>query len=92
MKTYVAAGILIAAVLITAWQTYYVATLIVSGNVCGCAIPVPLYIPLFFALGVAAGIALLKIVYPSGPSGKFPLARRGFPLVISEVETITGPF
>ena len=67
MKAYVAAGILVAAVLITAWQTYYVATLVASGNVCGCAIPVPLYIPLFFALGVVAGIALLKIISASGP-------------------------
>ncbi len=62
MRAYLPVLTLIWTVLLTAWQTYYVSTLIATGNVCGCAILVPRYISLFFDVGVAAGIALLEIV------------------------------
>lgn len=62
MKNYVLAVIVIASVLLVAYQTYHVQRIIESGNVCGCSFPVPLYIPTFFAVGVLAGIAIMKLV------------------------------
>lgn len=62
MKNYVLAAIVIASVLLVAYQTYHVQRIIESGNVCGCSFPVPLYIPTFFAVGVLAGIAIMKLV------------------------------
>jgi uncharacterized membrane protein len=72
VRRYVPAIILTISVLIVAYETYYVQQLIANGNVCGCSFPVPLYIPTFFAVGVLAGIALVKLL-PEHPQDRYDL-------------------
>lgn len=75
MRKYIPAGILIASTLLVAYQTYHVQQIIASGNVCGCSFPVPLYIPTFFAVGIIAGIALLKLFPKGGNASHYDLDR-----------------
>jgi len=66
MRKYVAATLIVFSVLVTAYATYYIADAINRGTFCALDLPIPLYIPLFFALGLGSGLLLHSIFAEDG--------------------------
>ncbi|MCK4730496.1 MAG: hypothetical protein KAT28_04205 [Candidatus Aenigmarchaeota archaeon] len=59
-------GILILSifVFIVAASSMYVQTEISSGNVCGCAVPIPIFIPFLASIGLFIGTLLYYLFFP----------------------------
>ncbi|NPA76817.1 MAG: MarR family transcriptional regulator [Candidatus Diapherotrites archaeon] len=61
MRNYVAAALIAVSALATAYATYYAAEAISNGTFCAMDLPIPLYIPIFYALGVGAGLLVQEL-------------------------------
>jgi len=61
MKRYIAATLIVFSVLVTAYATYYIADAINRGTFCALDLPIPLYIPIFFTLGLGSGLLLHRL-------------------------------
>ena len=61
MRKYVAAALISLSALVTAYATYFVAEAISNGTFCAMDLPIPLYLPLFYALGVGAGLLVHQL-------------------------------
>lgn len=61
MRKYAAAALISLSALVTAYATYYVAEAISNGTFCAMDLPIPLYLPLFYALGVTAGLLIHEL-------------------------------
>jgi len=51
-------------IFITAFSVYYVSDAINKGNVCGCAVPIPLMLVILSSLGVFVGSGIYYLIYP----------------------------
>jgi len=60
-ENYVILGVLALSVLITAYSTYYVSDALRRGIFCALNLPIPLFIPFFFLIGLVAGVLVHKL-------------------------------
>jgi hypothetical protein len=72
-------------ILIVAMSSLYVQTQIESGNICGCVIPLYLFIPLLASIGLFIGTLVYYLISPrfetrAGKDAMFEFLLKGLPL------------
>ncbi len=60
-EKYVVGALIGAVVLITAYSTYYISDAIQRGVFCALDLPIPVFIPLFFLLGLFTGLLIHRL-------------------------------